>query len=222
MANPVNVVKESVADMIRGVRNEVRNASRPLRETAARLREEHGRLKARLQQMPKGRPPQAELQSNQQALRQAYAAAWHQKWDEHLLEAWSGHLRVPPEVAMPATKAPSFGDLPAAGRDFGYECAIAEAGGLAQLFSQIITQATYTPIAPLAEQPGVYAEIEAEIARVEAQHSALCDEAASGDEPITIPLLEDVRSRRAYAAHLLEREAARDRASRHPTGRVAS
>jgi hypothetical protein len=178
-----------------------RSAVQDLHQSDTEQRQAHEKLKAERTRLISAPPSRQELIRTAEGQIDAIARAVALELSPRLVSALAGRIDVEASGKI-------NGHVP--GNLFDALPALVDARVLIGLMpavvkarvGEIIQAAKLEAGPPMADREQLLAELDVRIAEVEEQHTALCDQAAALG--LTIPLLDDVRMRRAQAAHRAE------------------
>jgi hypothetical protein len=210
MKNPVKMLAD-LTSRLAGARS----ALDAVHETDKALRTMHAELQAERARLCGAKPPREAVIAAAERQVDAIAAAWAAANGAQLVTAIVGAVDVQPNGEVRGLVAGNLLHLPAlAGLVDVPTLAAIMPEYLKDGLRRVIEATPYVAGPPMADRPGLIADVDAKIADVEDQHSELVARAA--ELGISIELLLDVRARRAHEANLAEfRERdARDRARR--------
>jgi len=177
-----------------------RSALDELHDTDKTLRTMHEDLQAERRRLCGARPPKADLIAEAERQVDAIAAAWVAAHGPQLVDAIAGRVDASPAGVV---RGIVEGNLLLVPFVFDVQALLALAPDpVKQSLRTIITGAEYAEGPPMSARAELIAAVDAKIADVEEQHSALVDQALALG--IQLDLLDAVRSRRARAAYLAE------------------
>jgi hypothetical protein len=183
-----------------------RDAVGQLHDADQALRAAHAAAEAERGRLLSARPPKADVIAVADARVDAIGTAWSAAHGMSLVTALAGSVDVAPDGAV---RGILTGDLALAG-PLDAPTLIALAPDVVKAGLRKLIEATPDAGGPsMRERPQLIADVDVRIADVEAQHSALVDQARTLG--ITLDLLESVRGRRVMEA---QRAEFRDRTAR--------
>ena len=183
----------SLADRITGAKSAITSLS----TTERGLRDEHGQCLVERRQIIQAVPPRARILARVRDEIAAVRRAWIHDNGQALAANLGGSLRIAMSGAVEGVQHGSV--LSALGSlDPRTSCALLPDALLAGI-TKILEEVDYPEGPPLEDRPPMIAKLDKRIAAIEDAHSELVDQAKVVG--IEFPLLEEVRSRRAAAAH---------------------
>jgi hypothetical protein len=194
MKNPVNVIRDLATRM-----SSARSALADVQAADQELRQAHAALQAERTLLIASPVPRAEVVAVAEAEVDKIGAEWRQAHAQQIVAALGGYVDlVPGTNTVRGVARGSLGPaLPAL--DLAALCALLPEA-MKNGIRRAIESAEYVEGAPMTDRPRLIRELDARIAEVEEEHSQLVDEATSVN--VSLPLLPDVRMRRAQAATL--------------------
>lgn len=191
-------------DHIKAIRD-ARAAAVKLTDTEKSLRAQHAALVKERTSVVETIRSLDEVLANMERLVDQAASKWGSDFGRTVAIEASGYTEIRSGGLPDLEVRPRLPPFPGGGNRLNFEwvCALAPSIMKTRL-AEIIRQSGANFGLPAEARVAKLAEMEAQIAEVEAQHTSLVD--AAGEVGITLPLLNTVRERREAEALRLERE----------------